>query len=184
MPAVRGGWRRSMPAEQRLYLPLTPQVLTEHLSGVAAIGLYPMLDGDRVTGWRPISTATRRCSTPLPMSRLPERVGAVRCVGDVAVGVGAHTRGCSSPPRSRPDRPRRSAPGCCARRCARRPDEPDAATTGCSPSQDVLPPAGRATSSPRRCRAMPNAVAPPCSSISPRWNRTRTNGPTYPPWTG
>ena len=47
MPAVRGGWRRSMPAEQRLYLPLTPQVLTEHLSGVAEIGLYPMLDGDR-----------------------------------------------------------------------------------------------------------------------------------------
>ena len=47
MPAVRGGWRRGMPAEQRVYLPLTPQVLTEHLSGVAEIGLYPMLDGDR-----------------------------------------------------------------------------------------------------------------------------------------
>ena len=33
MPAVRGGWRRTVPADQRVYLPLTPQVLTEHLSG-------------------------------------------------------------------------------------------------------------------------------------------------------
>jgi hypothetical protein len=47
MPAVRGGWRRTVPADQRVYLPLTPQVLTEHLSGDAEIGLYPMLDGDR-----------------------------------------------------------------------------------------------------------------------------------------
>lgn len=47
MPAVRGGWRRGIPAHQRQYLPLTSQVLTEHLSGEVEVGLYPMLDGDR-----------------------------------------------------------------------------------------------------------------------------------------
>jgi superfamily II DNA or RNA helicase len=47
MPAVRGGWRRGLRPDQREYLPLTPQVITEHLSGHAEIGLYPMLDGDR-----------------------------------------------------------------------------------------------------------------------------------------
>jgi superfamily II DNA or RNA helicase len=47
MPAVRGGWRRGLPADQREYLPLTRDVLTAHLSGEQEIGLYPMLDGDR-----------------------------------------------------------------------------------------------------------------------------------------
>ena len=47
VPAVRGGWRRGLRPDQREYLPLTPQVITEHLSGAAEIGLYPMLHGDR-----------------------------------------------------------------------------------------------------------------------------------------
>jgi len=47
MPAVRGGWRKGQRPDQREYLPLTSQVITEHLSGDAEIGLYPMLDGDR-----------------------------------------------------------------------------------------------------------------------------------------
>jgi superfamily II DNA or RNA helicase len=47
MPAVRGRWRRGIPAAQREYLPLTPDVFTAHLSGELEIGLYPLLDGDR-----------------------------------------------------------------------------------------------------------------------------------------
>lgn len=47
MPAVRGGWRRGMPASQRQYLPLTEEVLTAHLSGELDVGLYPLLEGDR-----------------------------------------------------------------------------------------------------------------------------------------
>lgn len=47
MPAVRGGWRKGIPAADREYLPLTEEVLTAHLSGDAAIGLYPLLDSDR-----------------------------------------------------------------------------------------------------------------------------------------
>jgi superfamily II DNA or RNA helicase len=47
MPALRGGWRRGVPAAQREYLPLTEEVLTAHLSGELDLGLYPMLNGDR-----------------------------------------------------------------------------------------------------------------------------------------
>jgi len=47
VPAVRGGWRKGVPASEREYLPLTSEVLTAHLSGEIEIGLYPMLDGDR-----------------------------------------------------------------------------------------------------------------------------------------
>ena len=47
IPAVRGGWRKGLPATDRDYLPLTSEVLTAHLSGEMEIGLYPMLDGDR-----------------------------------------------------------------------------------------------------------------------------------------
>jgi superfamily II DNA or RNA helicase len=47
MPAVRGGWRRGVPAGEREYLPLTAEVLTAHLSGELDVGLYPLLDGDR-----------------------------------------------------------------------------------------------------------------------------------------
>jgi hypothetical protein len=46
MPAVRGGWRRGVPADQREYLPLTEEVVTAHLSGEVDLGLYPLLDGD------------------------------------------------------------------------------------------------------------------------------------------
>lgn len=66
MPAVKGGWRRGIPPDQRQYLPLTSQVLTEHLSGDTEIGLYPMLDGDRCCCLRRTSTDPQRCSTRWP----------------------------------------------------------------------------------------------------------------------
>jgi hypothetical protein len=47
LPAVRGGWRRGVRHEEREYLPLTPEVVTAHLSGEVHLGLYPLLDGDR-----------------------------------------------------------------------------------------------------------------------------------------
>ena len=47
MPAVEGGWRKGAAAKDRSYLPLTEEVLTAHLSGDTAIGLYPLLDADR-----------------------------------------------------------------------------------------------------------------------------------------
>ncbi len=46
LPAVRGGWRRGVRHQDREYLPLTPEVVTAHLSGQVHLGLYPLLDGD------------------------------------------------------------------------------------------------------------------------------------------
>ena len=47
LPAVQGGWRKGVRQADRVYLPLTVQVLTAHLSGEVHLGLYPLLDGDR-----------------------------------------------------------------------------------------------------------------------------------------
>src|SRR5258708_7336662 len=47
LPAVRGGWRKGVRHAERDYLPLTPEVLSAHLSGQVHIGLYPLVDGDR-----------------------------------------------------------------------------------------------------------------------------------------
>jgi len=47
MPAVEGGFRKGVRPADRRYLPLTEQVLHDHLTGDREIGLYPMLDGDR-----------------------------------------------------------------------------------------------------------------------------------------
>jgi superfamily II DNA or RNA helicase len=47
VPAVRGGWRKGVPAAEREYLPLSAEVITAHLSGEVELGLYPLLDGDR-----------------------------------------------------------------------------------------------------------------------------------------
>lgn len=47
MPAVQGGFRKGVRPADRRYLPLTEQVLTQHLSGELEIGLYPLLDNDR-----------------------------------------------------------------------------------------------------------------------------------------
>jgi hypothetical protein len=47
MPAVAGGWRKGTPPSAQTYLPLTSEVLFEHLSGRLHIGLCPLLEGDR-----------------------------------------------------------------------------------------------------------------------------------------
>jgi superfamily II DNA or RNA helicase len=47
LPAVRGGWQRTVPHEKRDYLPLTADVLAAHLKGEVHVGVYPLLDGDR-----------------------------------------------------------------------------------------------------------------------------------------
>lgn len=47
VPAVRGGWRKGAPASQREYLPLTAEVIHEHLTGELELGLYPLLKSDR-----------------------------------------------------------------------------------------------------------------------------------------
>jgi superfamily II DNA or RNA helicase len=43
VPSVAGGWRRGMDRGSVRNLPLTPQVLEDHLKGSVFIGLYPLL---------------------------------------------------------------------------------------------------------------------------------------------
>lgn len=46
VPAVAGGWRRDRPRAKRRYLPLTDEVLLDHLAGRETVGLYPLLEDD------------------------------------------------------------------------------------------------------------------------------------------
>jgi superfamily II DNA or RNA helicase len=45
VPAVEGGWRKQQRGP-RVYLPLTEDVLTAHLTGEIHAGLYPLMEGD------------------------------------------------------------------------------------------------------------------------------------------
>jgi hypothetical protein len=45
VPAVEGGWRKQHRGP-RVYLPLTEDVLTAHLTGEIHAGLYPLMEGD------------------------------------------------------------------------------------------------------------------------------------------
>ena len=46
MPAIRGYWRKGMNRAEAPYLPLTPDVIGQHLRGDVHIGLYPLDDDD------------------------------------------------------------------------------------------------------------------------------------------
>ena len=46
MPAIRGYWRKGMNRADAPYLPLTPDVVGQHLRGEVHIGLYPLGDDD------------------------------------------------------------------------------------------------------------------------------------------
>ena len=46
MPAITGYWRKGMNRAEAPYLPLTPDVVGEHLRGDVHIGLYPLGDDD------------------------------------------------------------------------------------------------------------------------------------------
>ena len=46
MPAIKGYWRRGMNRADPSYLPLTPDIVGEHLRGGVHIGLYPLGDDD------------------------------------------------------------------------------------------------------------------------------------------
>jgi superfamily II DNA or RNA helicase len=46
MPAIRGYWRKGMNRADAPYLPLTPDVIAQHLRGEVHIGLYPLGDDD------------------------------------------------------------------------------------------------------------------------------------------
>jgi hypothetical protein len=66
IPAVAGGWRKSMDRRLVKDLPLTPRVVEDHLKGNVFIGLYPLLRDNTCHFLAADSTGRRRCSTRWP----------------------------------------------------------------------------------------------------------------------
>ncbi len=115
MPAVQGGFRKGMRPADRMYLPLTEQVLTGHLSGDLEIGLYPLLDSDRCH-WLAAdfdgATAMLDALAYLKAARSQQVVAAL----EVSRSGLAHTCGSSSAVRCRRRKHGCSGPLSCERR--------------------------------------------------------------------
>jgi len=90
MPAVRGGWRKGIPASQREYLPLTEEILTAHLSGELELGLYPMLDGDQCAWLAADFDGPAAMLDALSYLKAARSVGAPAALEMSRSGLGAH----------------------------------------------------------------------------------------------
>ena len=90
MPAIRGGWRKGIPASERDYLPLTEEILTAHLSGELEVGLYPMLDGDRCAWLAADFDGPAAMLDALSYLKAARAVGAPAALEVSRSGLGAH----------------------------------------------------------------------------------------------
>jgi len=90
MPAIRGGWRKGIPASQREYLPLTDEILTAHLTGKTEIGLYPLLDDDRCRWLAADFDGTFAMLDALAYLKAARAVGVPAALEISRSGVGAH----------------------------------------------------------------------------------------------
>jgi len=90
VPAVRGGWRKGVPASEREYLPLNQEVLTAHLSGEVEIGLYPMLDDDRCRWLAADFDGSAAMLDALAYLKAARAVGAPAALEISRSGRGAH----------------------------------------------------------------------------------------------
>jgi superfamily II DNA or RNA helicase len=90
IPAVRGGWRKGVPAAEREYLPLTEEVVTAHLSGELELGLYPLLDGDRCHWLAADFDGPAAMLDALAYLKAARTVGASAALEVSRSGVGAH----------------------------------------------------------------------------------------------
>ncbi|WP_448619274.1 TOTE conflict system archaeo-eukaryotic primase domain-containing protein [Geodermatophilus sp. URMC 65] len=90
VPAVRGGWRKGVPAAERAYLPLTDEVITAHLSGELELGLYPLLDGDRCHWLAADFDGPTAMLDALAYLKAAREVGASAALEVSRSGLGAH----------------------------------------------------------------------------------------------
>jgi len=93
-PAVRGGWRKGVPAAEREYLPLTEEVITAHLSGDLELGLYPMLDGDRCRWLAADFDGATALLDALAYLKAVRAAGELACTGP---GAASNTPVCTGP---------------------------------------------------------------------------------------
>jgi superfamily II DNA or RNA helicase len=90
VPAVRGGWRKGMPAAEREYLPLNEEIITAHLSGELELGLYPLLDGDRCHWLAADFDGPAAVLDALAYLKAARTVGASAALEVSRSGLGAH----------------------------------------------------------------------------------------------
>jgi superfamily II DNA or RNA helicase len=90
VPAVRGGWRKGVPAAEREYLPLTEEVITAHLSGELDLGLYPLMDGDRSHWLAADFDGPAAMLDALAYLKAARTVGASAALEVSRSGLGAH----------------------------------------------------------------------------------------------
>src|SRR3954471_44329 len=90
VPAVRGGWRKGVPAAEREYLPLAEEVVTAHLSGELELGLYPLLDGDRCHWLAADFDGPAAMLDALAYLKAARTVGASAALEVSRSGLGAH----------------------------------------------------------------------------------------------
>ena len=90
MPAVEGGWRKGRRASDIRHLPLTPEVLTAHLTGDIHIGLYPMLRGDQTCWLTADFDGQAAMLDALAYLKAARAVGAPAALEVSRSGIGAH----------------------------------------------------------------------------------------------
>lgn len=90
MPAVEGGWRKGAAPRDRSYLPLTEEILTAHLSGEIAIGLYPLLDADRCHWLAADFDGQAAMLDALAYLKAARSIGVTAALEVSRSGVGAH----------------------------------------------------------------------------------------------
>ena len=90
VPAVEGGWRKGRPASDVKHLPLTPDVLTAHLTGDIHIGLYPMLPGDQTCWLAADFDGQAAMLDALAYVKAARAAGASAALEVSRSGVGAH----------------------------------------------------------------------------------------------
>ena len=90
LPAVRGGWQRGIPHEERDHLPLTADVPGWPFERRAHVGVYPLLDGDRCW-WLAAGFDGQDALTEAPMYVKAGRAFGVPVALEVSrSGVGMH----------------------------------------------------------------------------------------------
>lgn len=179
MPAVRAGRLKGIPASERPYLPLTENVVHDHLAGTIDLGLYPLLDGDSCC-WLAADFDGPAAMLDVLAYLKAARAAAVPAALEVSrSGLGAHVWIFFTAP----------VPAVTARALGTGLLREAIALRGrmdlrtydrLFPSQDVVVNGGLGNLIAARCRADVAAPTRPCSWTSPRSNRTRTSSRSCP----
>src|SRR3954447_9103208 len=179
VPAVRGGWRKGVPAAERGYLPLTEEVVTAHLSGELELGLYPLLDGDRCHWLAADFDGSTAVLDALAYLKAARAAGASAALEVSRSGLGAHVwlffTGLVPAATAR-----QLGSGLLREAIAVRGRMDLTSYDRLFPSQDVVGVGGFGNLIAAPLHAAPPAAEPLCSSNWPPGSRMRTSGPTCP----